>query len=137
MMRTPKSSVAIATALLTAACFTMRPVSLEDLGAHPASRVWVTRPDQSKVLVDGAQVFRGKLVGFVDGKYHELPPDDLHQMHVRKVAVGRTLSLVGAGIATAGVLMLLVSGGEEHFDPCAGDEDCSGELRVGPAVKQR
>lgn len=136
-MRATTASVAIATAIVSGACFTMRPVTLEDLGAHPASRVWVTRPDQSKVLVDGAQVFRGKLVGFVDGKYHELPPDDLHQLHVRKVAVGRTITLVGAGVATAGVIMLLVSGGENHFEPCAGDEDCAGELRAGAQPKSR
>jgi hypothetical protein len=33
--------------------------------------------------------------------------------------------------------MLLVSGGENHFEPCAGDEDCAGELRAGAQPKSR
>lgn len=132
-MRLRTGSIAIAAALLNAACFIMRPVTLDDLGAHPAARVWVTHTDQSKVLVDGPQVFRGMLVGFVDGKYREISPTDLQLMHVRKVSVGRTLSLVGATLAVAGVSLMLVSGGEKHFDPCAGDEDCAGELRLSPA----
>jgi hypothetical protein len=84
------------------------------------------------MLINDAQVFRGKLVGFVDGKYRELPPADLQDMQVRKLAAGRTVALIAGTTAVAAAIIVLVSGGEEHFDPCAGDEDCSEVLRVAP-----
>lgn len=130
-MRANTGTVAIAIALVSSACYTMRPVTLDVLGAERASRVWVTRPDQSTVVVNDAQIFRGKLVGFVDGKYRELPPTDLQQMSVRKLAAGRTVGLIAAGALAFTVTAVLMSGGEDHFDPCAGDEDCVDVLRRG------
>jgi hypothetical protein len=116
---------ALATAVASASCFTMKSVTLDELNARPAPRVWVTHSDQSQILVDGPQVFRGKLVGFVGGKYRELPPSDLRELQVRKVAVGRTLAVVGGTLVAAAAVAAIVSGGESHFDPCAGDEDCT------------
>jgi hypothetical protein len=124
-MRTLTAVGMLATTLASLSCYTMKQVTIDDLSAQRAPRVWVTRTDRSVVLVNDAQIFRGKLVGFVEGKYRELQPGDLHQMQVRKLAAGRTVSLVAAGIVGFAVAAVVVSGGEEHFDPCAGDEDCS------------
>lgn len=123
-MRVTRASVMIAAMLASTACYTMRPVTLDELGARQGSRIWVTHQDQSVVVVNGGQVFRGKLVGFVDGKYRELAPTDLQQMRVRKLAAGRTLALVGAGAAAFTVGAVLLSGREAYFDPCNGDDDC-------------
>jgi hypothetical protein len=127
-----KVLVAIAAALAGTSCYTMRSVTLEDLSAARVSRIWVTQPDQSIVILDDAQMFRGKLAGFEAGKYRELPPDALGQMRVRKLAAGRTVSLIAAGAAVFTVAAVLMSGGEDHFDPCAGDEDCVEMLRTSP-----
>jgi len=128
-MRAITASVAIATVFASTACYTMRLVTLDDIEAQPSSRVWVTHQDQSVLVVEGPQVFRGNLVGFVDGTYRELPPTELQNMRVRKLAAGRTMSLVAAGILGFAVTAVVLSGSEAHFDPCAGDEDCVEPLR--------
>lgn len=125
-MRTTLLSVAIATALATTACHTMRPVSLDDLVVKPTARVWVTRQDQSVVVVDGPQVFRGKLVGFVDGRYREIPPTDLQQLVARRPALGKTLALIGASAASFTLAVVLLSGSGDDHDPCVGGPvDCN------------
>lgn len=124
-MRTLTTIAVLAMTVATVACYTMKQVTIDDLSAQRAPRVWVTRADRSVVLVNDAQIFRGKLVGFVEGKYRELQPGELQQMQVRKLAAGRTMSLVAAGALGFTVAAVVVSGGENHFDPCAGDEDCS------------
>jgi hypothetical protein len=112
-------------ALACVACHTMRSETLEDLIAEPAPRVWVTRPDQSVVVIDGPQVFRGKLVGFVEGRYRELQPADVRRLVVRRLAPGRTLALVGAGAAGVLVAVAVLSGRGEDFDACVGGAvDC-------------
>jgi hypothetical protein len=115
----------------------MRSVTIGDLESRGSPRIWVTRPDQTVVLVESPQVFRGKLVGFVDGKYRELPPTDLGDMRVRRLATGRTLTLVGAGIATAAVAAVLVAGSHDHFDPCVGSEDEEDDGCVTPTSVRR
>lgn len=128
-MRVHKALVAILAAAAGTACFTMRTVTIDDLSAGRVARVWVTQPDQSVVVVHDAQIFRGKLAGFIEGTYREMPPTDLGQMQVRTLAMGRTLGLVVAGAAAATVVAVLVSGGEDFYDPCVGDDFCD-ELRV-------
>jgi hypothetical protein len=113
------------------ACYTMRPMSVDDLKGESVPRVWVTRSDQSVVLVEGPQLFRGKLVGFVDGTYRELPPADLTQLVVRKLALGRTLALLSAGALGFTVAAVALAGNGADSDPCVGDEDCvDQQLRV-------
>jgi hypothetical protein len=102
----------------------MQRVTIADLGTDRTNRVWVTHGDQSVVQVNDAQVFRGKLVGFVDGKYLELTPDTLHAIEVRKLSVGRTLGLAAATLGAAAAIAAMVSGSEDHFDECVGDDEC-------------
>jgi hypothetical protein len=129
-MRVMMLGVLALIALSETACYTMKTVSLDDLTADRSSRVWVTHADESQIVVHDAQVFRGNLVGFVDGKYRELKPDDVQATRVRKLAPGKTLALVGAGAAGFVVAAVLLSGKDDFFDPCAGDEDCIPELRA-------
>lgn len=124
-MRTLTAVGMLATTFASISCYTMKQVTVDDLSVQRAPRVWVTRTDRSVVLVNDAQIFRGKLVGFVEGKYRELQPADLQHMQVRKLATARTMSLVAGGVLGFAVAAVIVSGGESHFDPCAGDEDCS------------
>lgn len=100
-------------------CFAMHAVTFDDLSVQRTSRVWVTGADESTVLVYDAQVFRGKLVGFIDGKYRELPADALKEMRVRRLATARTIGVVAAGIAGFAAVAVLVSGGSADRDPCA------------------
>jgi hypothetical protein len=128
-MRVSVAFLATAAALGSAGCYTMKQVTVDDIGAQRAARVWVTRPDQSVVLVNDAQMFRGKLVGFIEGKYRELPPADLHQMRVRKLATGKTIGVVAASVAALAAVAVVVSGGLDNVDVCAQDA-CLDELRV-------
>ena len=117
-MRAP----ALVLALLTgSACFTLKQVTIDDLGTQRTSRVWVTHADQSTLLVHDAQVFRGNLVGFVEGKYRELPADVVREMRVRKLATGKTIGVVAAGVAAFAAVAVVVSGGLDDVDPCANE----------------
>jgi hypothetical protein len=85
----------------------------------------VTRSSDSVVVVEGAQVFRGRLVGFVQGKYRELPPTDMKQLVVRRLARGKTLALIGAGALGFTVAAVAASGNGSDRDPCVGSTvDC-------------
>lgn len=123
-MRTRLAGAILAVWLTGPACYSMRRVTVADLGSARTNRVWVTNPDQSRVLISDAQVFRGKLVGFVDGKYLELVPEDLHAIEVRQLSWARTIGLVAATGAVAAAVAVMVSGTEDHFDECVGDDEC-------------
>ena len=123
-MRARLAGATLAVWLIGAACYSMQRVTVTDLGSARTNRVWVTHPDQSRVLISDAQVFRGKLVGFVDGKYLELTPEDLHAIEVRKLSWGRTIGLVAATGAVAAAVAVMVSGTEDYFDECVGDDEC-------------
>lgn len=125
-MRGTFARMAVATALTATACYTTRSLTIDDLAAQRERRIWVTRADQSVVLVNDAQVFRGKVVGFVDGRYRELPPADVRALRVRRFAAGRTVSLFAAGALAFTVAALLLSGQEDAYDPCVGGPvDCN------------
>lgn len=124
-MRATCAAVVTAAVLASNACYTMRLVTFDDLRAEGQSRVWVTRQDQSVIVVHGPQVFRGKLVGFVDGRYRELPPAAVARLVVRKFARGRTLALVSAGAVCFTAVAVVLSGRGEDPDPCVGGSaDC-------------
>lgn len=123
-MRTRLVGAILGVWVTSVACYSMQRVTVADLGSARTNRVWVTHPDKSVVLINDAQVFRGKLVGFVDGKYLELVPEDLHAIEVRKLSVGRTIGLAAATAAVAAGVAVMVSGTEDHFDECVGDDEC-------------
>jgi hypothetical protein len=105
------------------ACYSMKTVTLDDLSATKSGRVWVTHHDESQTVVHDAQVFRGNLVGFVDGKYRELEPAQVRNVRVRRLASGKTAALIGAGALGLTITAVLFAGSEKHFDPCIGNDD--------------
>ena len=124
-MRITTASMLLAAAL-SGGCHTMRQMTLEELaGARPA-RAWVTRSDQSVLVIEGPQVFRGKLVGFVGGRYREMAAADLHRIRVRQLATTRTAALIVGSAVGAAVVVVMISGREPTaFDPCLGSTvDC-------------
>ncbi len=120
-----RDGLIVASLVVGSACHTMRAVTFDDLIARPASRVWVTAADHTVLVVDGAQVFRGRLVGFVEEKYRVFPPAEIQRVVARRFAPGKTVALVAASAAGATVAMVLLSGTGGEFDPCVGGAtDC-------------
>ena len=118
-MRVVTAGVLLA-ALASAGCYTMKPVALEGLGSVPSGRVWVTRADQSTVIVDGPRVLENKLVGFVDKVYQEMPTADVTQVMARRLVPARTTALVGAGLVGIVATIALIQGSGQAPDPCIG-----------------
>ena len=130
-MRAITVLVVIAAAVAGTGCYTTRSLTIDDLATQREHRVWVTRADQSVVLVNDAQVFRGKVVGFVEGRYRELPPAEVRDLRVRRFAAGRTVSLFAGGALAFTVAALLLSGQEHTYDPCVGGPvDCNELVQV-------
>lgn len=113
------STVLALITLSGAACHSMRPVPLESLPGANAGQVWVTRTDQSVVLVSGPRIVNNRLVGFIEGKYQVIPAAEVQQVTVRRVAPAKTGALVAAGLVGAGTVLYLISGTGGHEDPCA------------------
>ena len=112
-MRTATGCALILAALSSAACHTMRPVTLDQLGGIQPDRVWVKRDHQSAVVVSHPQVLGDTLVGFVNRKYEVMPATDLTQVLVRRPAGGRTAALlVAATVGLAGVVHLVAGSGQ-------------------------
>jgi hypothetical protein len=96
--------------LTSAACHTMRPVTLEQLGDIQPRRVWVKRDHQSVVVVSQPKVFGDTLVGFVNRKYQVMPGATLYQVLVERPAPRRTAALVVAGtLGLAGFTAFILS----------------------------
>ena len=117
----------LATALSSAACHTMRPVTLDEVGRLRPAQIQATRDDQSVVVVYSPQVFGTKLVGFVDGKYQEMQAADLKQFRMRTPARGRTAALIVASALGIATFAALVTSSGNYSNPCdtASSEFCS------------
>lgn len=104
-------TLAIAAALAGSSCYTMRPVTFGELGAARPGAVWITREDQSVVIVETPRVFGDTLVGYVNGEFHELSAAELnaHLYRVRRMAGARTARLVVASLLSAGTFAFLIS----------------------------
>lgn len=115
----------LAMTLVSGGCHARKPVTFDELSGLRPVKVWATRGDQSVVLVTGPQVFDNKLVGFVDGKYREMPAADLKQLIMQIPARGRTTALVVAGaLGVAAIAVLLTSSGD-YVNPCdTGSSEC-------------
>jgi hypothetical protein len=123
-MATIQTAMAAALACASAACYVTKQVSFEDFGSERVHHVWVTRPDQSVLVLREAEVAGDKLRGFVNGELHELPASELQQIKIRKLAAARTVSLIGGGALAFAVVAVLASGHNEEFDSCAGNPKC-------------
>ena len=115
----------LATTLLSAACHTRKPVTFAELSGLRPVKIWATRADQSVIVVAGPQVFGNKLVGFVDGKYREMPAGDLKQLVMQSPARVRTTALVIAGAIGIATFAYLLTGSGDYVNPCdMGSSEC-------------
>jgi len=111
-MRTTTFGWLVAAALSGAACHSLRPVTLQQVGIAKPSEVKVTRGDQSVVTVSGPQVLGDTLVGYVNGKFEELVGADLRQVRMLSPNKGKTTALIiVTAVGIAGAAMVLTSSG--------------------------
>ena len=114
---------AVLFAVLLVGCHSMRQLTPEEVGsARTLDRIWVTRADQSVLLVNAPEVRGDTLVGFVDGKYQEMPLSQAVTLKVRERDPGRTAALVG-GAAGATVAALIYFENRSYVSPTA--QTCS------------
>lgn len=109
-----------AAALLSTGCHTMAPITLAELGGIRPSQVWVTRGDQSVVVVTGPQLFGDTLVGYVNGTFEEMPTAGLKQVLVKRRARGKTVALIAAGTVGLAAATLALTGKSDYKDPRPG-----------------
>ena len=106
-----------AVVLIGAACHTMRPVTLDQLGVMRPAEAWVTRADQTTVIVSGPQTFGDTLVGYVNGQFQEIPAAGLQKIVVRRKAGGKTAALVAVGTLGVVALAYAVSSTGDYRNP--------------------
>jgi len=116
-MRPMVMGLLAAFALSSVACHTMRPVTLDQLGAMRPAQAWVTRADQSTVIVSGPQTFGDTLVGYVNGQFEEIPVASLQKIVVRRRASGKTAALIAAGAVGIAALAAALSSSGDYRNP--------------------
>jgi hypothetical protein len=97
-----------------AGCSTLRPVTTpqEFIPAARPDRIWVTRADNSKLMMEGPRLLGDTLVGWVAGRYQEILLPETRFMSVRQPAPKRTAFLIAGGVIVgAGLLYLLAGNG--------------------------
>jgi len=108
-MRPIICAVLLAT-LASAACKSMKSVTLDQMSLLGPERVWVTESDESVVLLYEPKVVRDTLVGYVGKHKEKVPSAGVRQVRVQTAAPARTTMLVvGVGAGLIG-LMIAVSG---------------------------
>lgn len=123
MRRILSGVCALVTAFSAAGCYTMRPVTYAQLGTTRPGAVWITREDQSVLVVETPRIFGDTLVGYVNGEFQELPNNDMREFRVKRMATGKTTLLITAAAAAAGTFVVLVTGTGNFFNP-ADNLDC-------------
>jgi hypothetical protein len=115
-------SALLLTALSSAACHTIKPVTLDELSAMKPQKAYVTQSDQTEVIVTGPQVEGDTLVGYVGGVYEEMPKSQVKEVRVSKPATSKTVLLVTAiTVGFGGMVYALAgsgSGGKGQTDFC-------------------
>lgn len=105
--------------LSSTACYTMRPVTFAQLGTARPGAVWITKADQSVVVVETPRVFGDTLVGYINGEFQELPNTDMTGFKVRRMAGVKTAGLVAATAVGVGTFVFLVSSTNSYIDPAS------------------
>lgn len=120
-MRSSLACLLILITLSSAACHTMRPVALDQLSTESPSRVWVTKADQSVVVLSGPQILENRLAGFVDDVFQVIPAEDVRRIVMRRPAGARTAALVAGVAAGATFLLVGLAGTGDYLHPCTRD----------------
>jgi hypothetical protein len=97
----------------------MRQVSFGELGTARPGAVWITKADQSVVVVETPRVFGDTVVGYVNGEFSELLNTDMTGFKVKRMAGAKTAGLVGATAVGVGVFVVMVTGTEKYTDPAS------------------
>jgi hypothetical protein len=101
--------------LSSAACRSMKSVSLEQLNALAPDRAWVTQSDQSVVLMYEPKVVGDTLVGYIGRKRERLPSAGFEQLRVQTSAHTRTaLLVVGSTAGFIGFLVVIAGSGQSQ-----------------------
>ena len=109
----PLTYALLLTTLASAACTTMKPVTLDQMTVLGPEKAWVVEHDQSVVLMYEPKIVRDTLTGYV-GRYREkMPSARVKEVRVQTKAPTRTALLVG-GIAAglAGFLVYVAGTGQ-------------------------
>jgi hypothetical protein len=102
--------ILVAATLSSAACHTMKSVSLEQLNVLRPERAWVTENDHSIVLLDDPKVVGDSVVGYVGRHRTKLPSGELMQVRVQAPAPARTALLAVGGMAALGGFLVAIAG---------------------------
>ena len=103
------------------ACQTMRTVQPAQLSRSTISRVWITKGNDSTIVLMHPEVHGDTLAGFVDGEYEEMRLSDARSLRARRPAPARTALVTVAGTAAAiGALVYF-----ENRPYVGGGEACS------------
>jgi hypothetical protein len=102
-------------ALVSAACHTTQAISLDQLNALKPDHAWVTETDNTVIVIYGPQVLGDTLVGYVNGKYEEMPVSQFKQVVVQKGSTSRTVLLVAAIAVGFGGMAYALAGGKDTF----------------------
>jgi hypothetical protein len=119
MMRLLVMAGVVLLVLANSACHTMKPIALEDLDSVRPSQAWITKTDESVVVVAGPQIVRNRLAGFVNGTYQVMPMNEVKQVTVRRPARGKTAALIAVGAVGTAVVVYMISGASGNTDPCS------------------
>jgi hypothetical protein len=107
-----RSAVLVAV-LASAACKTMKTVTLDEMALLGPECVWVTDSDQSVLLLWEPTLVRDTLVGYVGKHREKLSSDGVKQVRVKTAAPTRTALLVaGFAVGLTGFLVLVGGSGE-------------------------
>jgi hypothetical protein len=106
----------IATTLASAGCYSMKPVTIDEVGPLRPSRIWVTRGNEI-VEVLGPRVFGDTLVGYVNGTFEEIPAASVKHVTMLKRSRGKTVALVAGTTVGVAAFAILLSGTGVFSDP--------------------
>jgi len=108
------------------ACHTISPVATPEsyIAAERPTRLWVTRRDQTRVLVEAPKMKGDSLLGFVDNRYQVVGRlQDLQTVEARHPAQRRTALLVGGLAVGVGGLVVLLLGNAHSSAPVSDCEE--------------
>ena len=109
---------------ILSACHSLKPVQPSTLSSKSINRVWITKANDSAIVLAEPQLRGDTLVGFVNGQYQEMPLSDARSLRAREPAFGRTALLAGA-LTAAAVMGLIYF---ENRSYVGGGEACSGDI---------
>ena len=94
----PLTYALLLTTLASAACTTMKPVTLDQMTVLGPEKAWVVEHDQSVVLMYEPKIVRDTLTGYVGRHREKMSSARVKEVRVQTKAPTRTALLVG-GIA--------------------------------------